>query len=302
MTTRIAVTGAGGFIGGHILEVLRRTHEDSDLETDFVAITHEVDMCNKDTVAALFHGVDEVLHFAANIGGIGYLTSNAAQIVHDNLTMDLNVLEGCYVNGVRRLIMPSSVCVYGEARGSGTAWAEYMSTGEPTNYYGWGKLMMEKACEAYRIQYGMNIGILRLDTVYGNTKAKLWKEKVPEAMCRKVKDAPNGGEIEIWGDGSQTRQLLYIDDAVDAILKFAYSNLPGPINISGFPTSIDNIADTAIDVSGKTLTKKYDVAAPRGVLNREIDITKAHDLLKWNPKIGIGEGISKIYAAILDSE
>jgi len=168
---------------------------------------------------------------------------------------------------------------------------------DPDNFYGWEKIYTEKMCEAYQRDYGMNIRMVRYHNIYGPEGTyKGGREKAPAALCRKVAEATDPGTITIWGDGKQTRSFCYIDDAVEGTVMLSESNYDKPMNIgSERLITIDELADIISKISGKKVTKKYDLAAPQGVRGRNADITLARKILGWEPKVSLEEGLEKTY-------
>jgi nucleoside-diphosphate-sugar epimerase len=168
---------------------------------------------------------------------------------------------------------------------------------DPDNFYGWEKLCTEKMCEAYQRDYKMDIRVLRYHNVYGPEGTyKGGREKSPAALCRKVAEASNPGTITIWGDGKQTRSYCYIDDALTGTMTLMESNCNKPLNIgSDRLVTIDELADMIINISGKTIAKKYDLKAPQGVRGRNADLTRVKKVLKWHPQISLEEGLTKTY-------
>jgi len=174
---------------------------------------------------------------------------------------------------------------------------EHAVPAEPDSFYGWEKLFTEKLMEAYKKDYGMAIRIARLHNIYGPYGTyKGGREKAPAAICRKVAEAKNGTSIEIWGDGKQTRSFLFIDDALEAIYKLMRSEHSKSLNIgSDELISIDELAKMIIDVSGKHLTKQYDLSKPQGVRGRNADLTLIKKAIDWRPKTSYKEGLEKTY-------
>lgn len=168
---------------------------------------------------------------------------------------------------------------------------------DPDNFYGWEKLMAEKVCEAYQRDYGLTIRISRYHNVYGPEGTyKGGREKSPAALCRKVAEASDPGEIVVWGDGKQTRSYCYIDDCLHGTVTLMESEFDKPINIgSERLVTIDELADIIIKVSGKKIKKKYDLSAPQGVRGRNADISLARKVLKWEPRVSLEEGLGKTY-------
>ncbi|MEM4734044.1 MAG: NAD-dependent epimerase/dehydratase family protein, partial [Candidatus Bathyarchaeia archaeon] len=245
--------------------------------------------------------IDKVYNLAANMGGIGFITAVGAEVMHDNILINTYMLEASRQNKVKRYLFTSSACVYPTYRQTDPKIEglkeEDAYPADPDNFYGWEKLFTEKMCEAYQRDYGMDIRILRYHNIYGPEGTfKGGKEKSPAALCRKVAEAPNPGTIEIWGDGKQTRSYCYIDDAVEATILLMESDYNKPLNIgSDRLVSIDELADIIIRISGKEITKTYNLNAPQGVRGRNADLTLARKVLNWQPKTSLEEGLAKTY-------
>jgi nucleoside-diphosphate-sugar epimerase len=211
------------------------------------------------------------------------------------------MLEASKQNKVKRYLFTSSACVYPTYRQTDPNVTglkeEDAYPADPDNFYGWEKLYTEKMCEAYQRDYNMDIRILRFHNIYGPEGTyKGGREKSPAALCRKVAEASNPGEITIWGDGKQTRSYCYIDDAVEAQIKLMESNYNKPINIgSDRLVTINELANMIIKISGKQITKKYDPTAPQGVRGRNADLTLVKKILNWQPKTTLDEGLEKTY-------
>ena len=307
---RILIAGGGGFIGGHMArELYRQGNFVRIVDTKFDDYIQEknhserlkLDLRIFENCLAATKGIDMVYNFAANMGGIGYIASVGADVMHDNVLINTYMLEASRRNKLKRYLFSSSACVYPtylqrDPNVKGLK-EEDAYPADPDNFYGWEKLYSEKMCEAYQRDYGLDIRIVRYHNIYGPEGTYIGgREKSPAALCRKVAQAKNPGTITIWGDGKQTRSYCYIDDAVKGTIMLMESDCNKPINIgSDKLVTIDQLADIIINISGKTITKAYDTSAPQGVRGRNADITLAKKILGWEPKTTLEEGITKTY-------
>jgi nucleoside-diphosphate-sugar epimerase len=307
---RILITGGGGFIGSHLARYL---HSQGNfvrvVDTKFDEYIHEkcfseklrMDLRVWENCLAVTRGVDKVYNLAANMGGIGFITEVGAEVMHDNVLINAHMLEASRQNNVKRFLFSSSACVYPTYKQTDPNLKglkeEDAYPADPDNFYGWEKLYTEKMCEAYQRDYKMDIRVLRYHNIYGPEGTyKGGREKSPAALCRKVAEAANPGEIIIWGDGKQSRSYCYVDDAVQGTIKLMESNFTKPINIgSDRLVTINQLADIITKVSGKKIARKYDLKAAQGVRGRNADLTLVKTALHWEPKISLEEGLTKTY-------
>jgi nucleoside-diphosphate-sugar epimerase len=307
---KILVTGGGGFIGSHVARYLYSLGHyvrvvdvkfDDFIQERYYSERLKLDLRIWENCLLATKEIDFVYHFAANMGGIGFITRVGAEIMHDNVLMNTYMLEASRLNNVKRFLFSSSACIYPihkQTRPDIKGLREEDAyPAEPDSFYGWEKLFTEKVCEAYQRDYGMDIRIVRYHNIYGpEGPYKGGREKAPAAICRKVAEASDPGEIVIWGDGKQTRSFCYIDDAVRGTVMLMESDYDKPINIgSDRLVTIDELADIIIRISGKKITKKYDLSAPQGVRGRNADITLARKILGWEPQVSLEEGIARTY-------
>jgi len=312
---KVLVTGACGFIGSHLVNHLKEKdhfvkavdiRQESECYMRLRADEfHHADLRNSSSCVLLTKDVDCVYHLAANMGGIGYITSVGAEIMRDNTLMNINVLEACRENCVGTIFYSSSACVYPTYRQQKPTVDPLKESdarpAEPNEYYGWEKLYMEKFMEACQRDFGSGIRIARFHNIYGPYGAyKGGKEKAPAALCRKAALAKDGGLIEVWGDGKQTRSFLYIDDCLRGVDMLIQSDHDKPLNIgSDRLVTIDELAQMIIKISGKNLKIKHDLSKPQGVRGRNADLTLIKKVLGWEPKVSLEEGLEKTYKWIL---
>ncbi len=305
----VLVAGAGGFIGSHLVKYLnekgywvrgvdiRKPEFMNSCADDFVLM----DLRSPDACCRITRDVDQVYNFAANMGGIGFITRVKADIMHDNVLINANLLDASVKNGVERFFFSSSACVYPKFRQmrpnvSALKEADALPS-HPGTPYGWEKLFSERMCLAYYEDYDLEIRIARYHNVYGpHGTYRGGREKAPAALCRKVAEAEDGGIITVWGDGKQTRSFLYIDDCLEATYGLMNSDYREPLNIgSDELISIDQFADLIIEISGKSLKKEYDLSKPQGVRGRNADLTLLRKVLDWEPAVSYKEGLERTY-------
>ncbi len=307
---KVLVAGAGGFIGSHIARALYKNGNyvrAVDVKWDnFIKEPHfskalTMDLRNFDNCKKATEGMDYVFNFAANMGGIGYITRQGANIMHDSSMINLNLLNCSVKNNIERFFYASSACVYPEhlqlesdVRPLKEADA-YPAM--PDTYYGWEKLYTERLCEAFSVDYGLKTRIARYHNIYGpESTFDGGREKAPSALCRKVALATNPGAIEVWGDGEQTRSFCYIDDCVNATLALASSSYEMPINVgSDRLVTINQLADMIIAISGKKIAKNHNTKGAQGVRGRNADISLIKEKLGWEPKVSLEKGLEKTY-------
>jgi len=307
---RVLITGGGGFIGSHLAKHLYTQGYfvrivdikfDDYIRERYYTEKLKLDLRIWENCLLATKGIDKVYNLAANMGGIGFITRVGAEVMRDNVLINTYMLEASRQNKVKRYLFSSSACVYPTYRQTDpnvkSLREEDAYPADPDNFYGWEKLFTEKMCEAYQRDYNMDIRIVRYHNIYGPEGTyKGGREKSPAALCRKVAEATNPGEITIWGDGKQTRSYCYIDDAVIGTIKVMESDYNKPVNIgSDRLVTIDELADIIIKISGKNITKKYDLTAPQGVRGRNADLTVARKIIGWEPKVSLEEGLEKTY-------
>ncbi len=310
---RILVCGAGGFIGGHLVKRLKaegywirgadmKAHEFASTAADEFIVG---DLRDQAVARGVVEGIDEVYQLAADMGGAGYIFTGEhdAVVMHNSATINLNVLESGYRAGVQKFFYSSSACMYPaynqEDPHNPKCSEESAYPAAPDSEYGWEKLFSERLYFAYMRNYGVQVRVARFHNIFGPEGT--WKggrEKAPAAICRKVAEAPDRGEIEIWGDGCQTRSFLYIDECVDGIRRLMESDFTGPVNIgSNEMVSINQLAYLVMDVADKKLSLHH-VPGPLGVRGRNSDNRLIAQKLGWSPSRPVREGLEKTYSWI----
>jgi len=307
---KVLVTGAGGFIGHHLVHYLKDhgywvrgvdvkypEYEPSHADEFALLDLRRIDACLEAT-----SGVQEVYALAADMGGMGFISSHHAQILRDNSLISIHTLEAARQNGADRYLYCSSACVYPEYRQTDTQVTplreEEAYPAQPQDAYGWEKLITERLCTHYREDYGLETRIVRFHNIFGPLGT--WqggREKAPAAMCRKVAVAKLSGnhEIEIWGDGEQTRSFCYIDDCVAGMLKLMRSDYREPLNLGQDRlVTINQLADIVAAIAGIGVTRRH-VSGPQGVRGRNSDNTRLREALGWEPKITLEKGLSQTY-------
>ncbi|MCS7011567.1 MAG: NAD-dependent epimerase/dehydratase family protein [Anaerolineales bacterium] len=308
--TKVLVTGAGGFIGHHLVTYLKKLGywvrgvdikypEFSEVDADEFEI---LDLRRWDNCLQATRGIDEVYALAADMGGMGFISSHHAEILRNNALINIHTLEAARINGVQRYFFTSSACVYPEYRQMDAnvipLKEEDAYPAQPQDAYGWEKLIIERLCTHYRQDYGLETRIVRFHNIYGPEGT--WeggREKAPAALCRKIAVAKLTGnhEIEMWGDGEQTRSFCYIDDCLEGIYRLMRSDYPHPLNLgSDRMVTINELAYIIADIAGIKITIKH-IEGPVGVRGRNSDNTRLREVLGWEPQISLEEGLARTY-------
>lgn len=307
---RVIVTGAGGFIGGHLSKYLRERGywvRGVDIKapeyrplSDFDEF-RLADLRNWNKALEVISDADEVYGLAADMGGIGFITKNKAQIVHNNTLINLNTIEAARLQGVQRYFYTSSACAYPGYRQNETN-ADPLKEADaypadPEDGYGWEKLYFERVCRHYREDYGLETRVVRFHNTFGPLGTyDGGREKSPAAICRKIALANDGDEIEVWGDGEQTRSYNYIDDCVEGIYRLMRSSHREPLNLGqDRMISINQLVDMVARIAGKTIRKRHDLTKPQGVRGRNSDNTRLREVLKWEPQVSLEQGLALTY-------
>jgi len=306
---RILVAGAGGFIGSHMA---KRLHEeghfvravdikwDGYFEEPYYSEKFTLDLRDYKNCLKATEGINYVYQFAADMGGIGYITAVGADIMHNSALINIHMLQASVKNKVKRFFYSSSACVYPEYKQLNpdipALKEEDAHPAQPDQYYGWEKLFSKRLYLAYKKNYGMEVRIARYHNIFGPEGT--WqggKEKAPAALCRKVAMAPDGGEIEIWGDGKQTRSFLYIDECLEGTSRLMRSDWTGPVNIgSEEMVTINQLAEMIMEIAGKKFSINH-VPGPLGVRGRNSDNKLIWEKLRWKPSMPLKDGQIKTY-------
>jgi nucleoside-diphosphate-sugar epimerase len=311
---RILVNGAGGFIGGHLVKRLRAEgywvrgvdiKEDVDCRSqadEFIL----GDLRDQSLARSVVQGIEEVYQLAADMGGAGYIFTGEhdAAVMHNSATINLNTLEFGRRSGVKKFFYSSSACAYPEYNQldpeNPQCSEESAYPAAPDSEYGWEKLFSERLYLAYMRNYGVQVRVARFHNIFGPEGT--WtggREKAPAALCRKVAETPDGGEIEVWGDGLQTRSFLYIDECLEGVRRLMESDFTGPVNIgSEEMVTINQLAELVMSVARKRLRIRH-ISGPLGVRGRNSDNRLIQARLRWKPSRPLREGIEKTYAWIL---
>lgn len=305
------VCGAGGFIGSHLVKRLKKEGywvRGVDLKYPEFAKTAADDFVIGDLREQLLvrriidQGFDEIYQLAADMGGAGFVFTgdNDAEIMHNSSLINLNVLDESYKRNVKKIFYSSSACMYPEYNqmdpDNPKCSEDSAYPANPDSEYGWEKLFSERLFLAYARNKGMNVRIARFHNIFGPEGS--WRdgrEKAPAAFCRKIAETPDGGEIEMWGDGEQTRSFLYIDECLEGVRRLMESDFQGPVNIgSDEMVTINRLAEIIMSISGKNLTISH-IPGPLGVRGRNSDNALIHEKLGWRPTFPLRDGLVKTY-------
>jgi len=307
---KILVTGAGGFIGHHLVRYLKNKgywvrgvdikypeFSPKDEADEFLLL----DLRDFRNAMEAVKGIDKVYTLAANMGGIGFITSVKADVMRDNVLINVNMAEASRLAGIKRLFFSSSACVYPTFKQENAEVAALKESdaypADPDNEYGWEKLYSERVYQAYHNDYGLDVRIARYHNIYGPEGTyEGGREKAPAALCRKISLAKDGDAIEVWGDGKQTRSFCYIGDCLEGTYRLMESDFREPLNIgSDRLVTIDELIDIISSVAGKKIKKAYQQDKPQGVRGRNSDNALCKKILNWEPQIPLEEGLRKTY-------
>lgn len=305
------ICGAGGFIGHHMVTRLKNEgfwvrgvdlkypeFSETDADDFVIGDLREQYLCRQ----VVDRRFDEVFQFAADMGGAGFVFTgeNDADIMHNSGMINLNMLDTCHKRNIKRIFYSSSACIYPEYNqedpDNPNCAEDSAYPAAPDSDYGWEKLFSERLYLAFHRNFSMEVRIARYHNIFGPLGT--WdggREKAPAAVCRKVAIAKDGGEIEIWGDGKQTRSFLYIDECLEGTLRLTRSDWTGPVNIgSDEMVTIDQLAEMAMEIAGKKLKKRH-VPGPLGVRGRNSDNHLISERLNWKPKQSLKSGLQATY-------
>ena len=310
MTSKLAlVTGAGGFIGHHLTKYLvdkgyRVRGVDIKMPEYEDSAAHEfmqLDLRREDACRLATAGAHEVYHLAADMGGIGYITAQHAGITLNNTLINVHMLKAARENHVSRFLFSSSACIYPQHLQSKPDVVplreEDAFPADPEEGYGLEKLYMEKLCQYFSEDWGLETRVVRFHNVYGPLGTyDGGREKAPAAISRKIAATRDGDTIEIWGDGQQTRTFMYVDDCVEGIYRIMRSDYGSPLNLGTDELiSVDGLVDMVAGIAGKAINKSHDRSRPQGVRGRNSDNSKLRQVLGWEPRISLREGMIPTY-------
>lgn len=306
---KVVVTGAGGFIGHHFVKYLKAKNywvrgvdikepEYEDTQADEFKL---LDLRRWENCLEAAEGADHVYNLAANMGGIGFIETHKAEIVHDNTLINIHMLDAARERGVQKYLYTSSACVYpGYMQNEADVTPLKEEDAYPADAedgYGWEKLYAERSCRHYHEDYGLSTYVVRFHNIFGPLGSyDGGREKSPAAICRKVALAKDEDTIEVWGDGEQTRSYCFVDDCIEGIHRLMQSDFHEPLNLGqDRMLTINELVDIVAAIAGKKIGKAHDLTKPQGVRGRNSDNDKLRKVLNWEPVISLEEGLKKTY-------
>ena len=306
---KVVVTGAGGFIGHHLVKRLKSEGywvrgvdiEEPEYESTAADEFLVIDLREFGNCARAVKGVNDVYNLAADMGGIGYITAFHALLTRNNILINSHMLEAARLEAVNRYLYTSSACVYPmflQHDAAVTPLREKQAIpADPEKGYGWEKLFAEQLTSYYHEECGLDVRMVRFHNIYGPLGTyEGGKEKAPAAICRKVAEAHDGSEIEVWGDGEQTRSFCHIDDCVEGLIRLMDSGYTHPLNLGTDElVTVNQLVDYVCDAAKKRLVKKHDLTKPQGVRGRNSDNSLLDSILGWSPTISLAEGMCTTY-------
>jgi GDP-D-mannose 3', 5'-epimerase len=306
---RVLVTGAGGFIGHHLVKLLTARDcwvrgvdiREPEYEKTSAQEFELLDLRRWPDCLQATRDVDYVYNLAANMGGIGFIESHKAEIMHDNALINLHMIEAARLNGAEKYLYTSSACVYpGYLQKSPDVKPLREDDAYPADAedgYGWEKLFAERQCKHYHEDYGLQTYVVRFHNIFGPLGTyDGGREKSPAAICRKIALAADVDEIEVWGDGQQTRSYCYVEDCVEGLTRLMESDYHDPLNLGqDRMVTINELVDMVAKIAGKQIAKRYDTSKPQGVRGRNSDNTRLREVLRWEPATSLEAGLELTY-------